>query len=78
MNRTNIRNFGLNGRNPAGGKGRAFAWARPAVALYQGRWFQRSRRRHDPWFALNISIFNFQPGRTEIFNPLQSHENVWC
>jgi hypothetical protein len=62
----------------AGGGGRAFASARPAVAAYQKRWFQQRRRRHDPWLALNMSIFNFQPGWNEIFNPLQSHENVWC
>jgi len=43
---------------------------------YQKRWFQR-RRRHDPWLVLNMSIFNFQPGRNEIFNPLRIHENVW-
>jgi hypothetical protein len=70
MNRTNIRSFGLN-RSP-------FASARPAVAAYQKRWFQRRRRRHDPWLVLNMSIFNFEPGRSEIFNPIRSHQNVWC
>jgi hypothetical protein len=78
MNRRNIRSFGLTGKDPAGEGSRAFASARPAVAPYLRRWFQRRRRRHDPWLALNMSIFNFQPGRNEIFNPLQSHENVWC
>ena len=70
MNRTNIKSFGLN-RSP-------LASARPAVAAYQKRWFQRRRRRHDPWLVLNMSIFNFEPGRSEIFNPIRSHQNVWC
>jgi hypothetical protein len=78
MNRTNIRTFGLNDRDPAGAGSRPFASVRSAVAPYRRRWLQRRRRRHDPWLVLNMSIFNFEPGRNEIFNPLQSHENVWC
>jgi hypothetical protein len=70
MNRTNIKSFGLN-RSP-------LASARLAVAAYQKRWFQRRRRRHDPWLVLNMSTFNFEPGRSEIFNPIRSHQNVWC
>ena len=33
--------------------------------------------RHDRWLVLNMSMFNFQPGQNEIFNPTRSHENVW-
>jgi len=78
MNRANIRSFGLNDRDPAGAGSRPFASAQPAVVPYQRRWFQRRRRRHDQWLVLNMSIFNFEPGRSEIFNPIRSHQNVWC
>jgi hypothetical protein len=64
MNGTNLGNCAVNGRDGA--------VRRP----YQKRWFQR-RRRHDPWLVLNMSFFNFQPGRNEIFNPLRNYENVW-
>jgi hypothetical protein len=38
--------------------------------------FQFRRRRHDPWLVLNMSIFNFEPGRNEVFNPLRSYEKA--
>ena len=44
----------------------------------QGRCFQRRRRKHDPWLVVNMSIFNFELGRSEMFNPIRSHQNIWC
>jgi hypothetical protein len=40
--------------------------------------FRFPRGRHDPWLVLNMSIFNFERGRNEIFNPIHSHQNIWC
>ena len=36
------------------------------------------RRRRDPWLVLNMSMFNLECGRNEIFNPIRSHQNIWC
>jgi hypothetical protein len=40
------------------------------------RIFQRRRRNHDPMLVFNMSIFNFDSGWREIFNPLKARENV--
>jgi hypothetical protein len=28
--------------------------------------------------VVNMSIFNFELGRSEMFNPIRSHQNIWC
>jgi hypothetical protein len=43
-----------------------------------GRTGCSGRRSGDPWLVVNMSIFNFEPGRSEIFNPIRSHQNIWC
>jgi len=42
-----------------------------------GRWFRRLRRQHDPMLVLNMSIFNSERSRNQIFSPLPHRENVW-
>jgi hypothetical protein len=49
-----------------------------AKVTRSGRWFRRSRRRHDPMLVLNMSIFNSERGWNRIFDPLPQRENVWC
>jgi hypothetical protein len=38
-------------------------------------YFHKRRRQHDPWLALNMSIFNFEGGWDRIFNPINAREN---
>ena len=76
MNRTNLRNDAVNGRVRSPGAPKRVDG--PATRPYQNRWFRFRRRRHDPWLVLNMSMFNCEAGRTEIFNPIRSHQNIWC
>ena len=76
MNTTNFRNRTVNGRARPPGAPKSVDGS--ATRPYRNRWFPFRRRSHDPWLVMNISIFNFEPGRIEIFNPVRSHQNIWC
>ena len=36
-------------------------------------YLRRHRRQHDPWLALNMTIFNSESGWSRIFNPIKHH-----
>jgi late competence protein required for DNA uptake (superfamily II DNA/RNA helicase) len=38
-------------------------------------YFRKQRRQHDPLLALNMSIFNFEGGWSDILNPPKVREN---
>ena len=48
---------------------------RNKLAAKRPNYFQKRPRRHDPWLALNMSIFNFEGGWSRVFNPIKAREN---
>jgi hypothetical protein len=40
-----------------------------------GRRSRPERARHDPMLVLNMSLFNFADGWSQIFNPVKAREN---